>query len=300
LLGEAVHVSGVLAVLSAGLYLSRHSSRFFSSSTRLSANAVWNVLVFLLNGLLFLLIGLQLRHIVGALSDHSVLTVMAEAFLVGLSAILVRLLWVFAATYLPRWIWPSLSLTDPAPSWKSVLIIAWTGLRGGISLAVALALPVTVQAGSLTTQRNELIALTMGVILLTVVGQGLSLIPLIGWLRITTDGTPEQERYRAREAAAQAALQRLQELAEAEWVDERLLMDLRARYEEKARHANQHVQGTPHKEVLLSQKRLHREIITAERAAVIKLRDRRQIDDEILREMERELDLEEQRFREEA
>jgi len=299
LAASALQVSGVLAVLSAGLYLSWRSSRFFSSTTRLSANAVWNVLVFVLNGLLFLLIGLQLRHILSALVDGSLRTVVGEALLISLTVIVVRILWVFPATYLPRFLLPGLRRNDPYPDWKSVVLVAWTGLRGGISLAAALALPQARQAGQLAGERDYLIALTFGVILVTLVGQGLSLIPLIRWLDIKASGAPaELERYRAREAAAQAALQRLQELAEASWVEEDRLMDLRAHYEEKARHASQHVQGTPHEEAITSNIRLHREVIEAERAAVIKLRDQKLIDDGILREMEQELDLEEQRFRE--
>ena len=297
LLAEAVHVSGVLAVLSAGLYLSRHSSRFFSSTTRLEANAVWNVLVFILNGLLFLLIGLQLRHILFAIGDGSLIRLIGEVLLISLAVVLVHILWVFAATYLPGFLLPGLRARGLSPHWKSVLIVAWTGLRGGISLAAALALPLTLSGGPLAPERDHLIALTLGVILVTLVGQGLSLIPLIGWLGITADGASvELERYRAREAAAQAALGRLQELADAEWVQERQLMDLRAHYEEKLRHARQHTDGTPHEEFLPSRKRLPRETIQPQRAAVITLQDQGQIDDEILREVERELDLEEQRF----
>jgi CPA1 family monovalent cation:H+ antiporter len=286
-------------VLSAGLYLSWHSPRFFSSTTRLQGNAVWNVLVFVLNGLLFLLIGLQLRHILGAIANETVMPVIGEAWLISLTVIIVRIIWVFAATYLPRWLWPALRRHDPYPNWKSVVIVAWTGLRGGISLAVALALPLTSQASPLAPERDHLIALTFGVILVTLVGQGLSLIPIVRWLGISEDGTPASlERYRAREVAAQAALLRLQELANTDWVPQEQLMDLRTRYKEKKRHALQHVEGTPHEEVFPSYKRLHREVIQAERVAVIKLRDQRQIDDVILREIERELDLEEQRFQE--
>ncbi len=302
LLAETVQVSGVLAVLSAGLYLSRHSSRFFSSTTRLQANAVWNVLVFVLNGLLFLLIGLQLRHVLGDVGDQSLATVIGEALLISLAVIVVRLVWVFPAAYLPRWLFPRLRARDPYPGWQQVLIVAWTGLRGGISLAAALALPLSIQAGQPFPDRDRLIALTFGVILVTLVGQGLSLIPLIRWLGVPSDGTHEQERQHARKTAAHAAVARLQELAGQEWVPETLLMDLRARYEEKARHAAEHLDGNlpPHEAEMASHRRLHREIIQAERAAVVGLRDRGRIDDEVLREMERELDLEEQRFQEEG
>jgi Na+/H+ antiporter len=301
LLAETVHVSGVLATLSAGLYLSRHSSRFFSSTTRLQADAVWNVLIFLLNGLLFLLIGLQLRHILTTLVNHALLTIIADVLLMSFSVIIVRLLWVFSATYLPRWAFPRVRVRDPYPNIRSVVIVAWTGLRGGISLAAALALPLMLEGGQPFAERDLLVAITFGVILITLIGQGLSLIPIIGWLGIATDGTPAQERQRARLSAAQAALTRLQELAGQEWVPDALLMDLRAHYEEKAAHANGHLDGTlsAHEDAFAASQRLHREIIVAERVAVIKLRDQGQIDDEALRDIERELDLEEQRFREE-
>jgi CPA1 family monovalent cation:H+ antiporter len=137
LLAEAARVSGVLAVLATGLYLSRHSPQFFSATTRLEANAVWNVVVFLLNGLLFLLIGLQLRHLLDTLGDRPLATVIGEAALVSLAVIVLRFVWVFPAAYLPRWLFPRLRARDPYPGWRNVLIVAWTGLRGGISLAAA-------------------------------------------------------------------------------------------------------------------------------------------------------------------
>jgi monovalent cation/hydrogen antiporter len=299
LLAQAMQVSGVLATLSAGLYLSRHSSHFFSSTTRLQANAVWNVLVFVLNGLLFLLIGLQLRHLLSSAAGQSLPLVSGEALIISLAVIVVRLVWVFLAAYLPWWLFPRLRARDPYPGWRQVLIVAWTGLRGGISLAAALALPLSIQAGQPFPERDLLIDLTFGVILVTLVGQGLSLIPLIRWLGVPSDGTREQERQHARQKAAHAAVARLQELAGQEWVPETLLMDLRARYEEKARHEALHLDGNlpPHEVEMASHRRLHREIIQAERAAVIELRDHGKIDDEVLREMERELDLEDQRFR---
>jgi monovalent cation/hydrogen antiporter len=298
LLAEAVHVSGVLATLSAGLYLSRHSSGFFSSTTRLQADAVWNILVFVLNGLLFLLIGLQLRHILSTLINEAPITIIGEILLISLTVILVRLLWVFPATYLPRWLFPKVRAHNPYPSGRNVLIVAWTGLRGGISLAAALALPLALEGGQPFPERDQLIAVTFGVILVTLVGQGLSLIPLVGWLRISTDGTPGQERQRARLVAAQAALARLQDLSEQEEAPLDLLASLRTRYEEKAAHASEHLDGTlsSREDSFVTQQRIHREIISAERIAVIQLRDQGQIDDEVLRDLERELDLEEQRF----
>jgi CPA1 family monovalent cation:H+ antiporter len=124
LVADALQVSGVLAVLSAGLYLSHQSSRFFSSNTRLQANAVWNVLVFLLNGLLFLLIGLQLRSIVADIAGHSLFTLLWQALLISLAVIVVRIAWVFPAASLPRLLSARLRARDPYPGWRQVATVA--------------------------------------------------------------------------------------------------------------------------------------------------------------------------------
>ncbi|TMC89191.1 MAG: Na+/H+ antiporter, partial [Chloroflexi bacterium] len=154
LLANALQVSGVLAVLSAGLYLSRQSSRFFSSNTRLQANAVWDVLVFLLNGLVFLVIGLQLRGILETIAGHALFTLIWEALLISLAVIAVRIAWVFPAAYLPRLISPRLRDRDPFPGWRQVAMVAWIGMRGGLSLVAALALPLSLTAGQPFTQRD--------------------------------------------------------------------------------------------------------------------------------------------------
>jgi monovalent cation/hydrogen antiporter len=299
LLADALQVSGVLAVLSAGLYLSRQSSRFFSSNTRLQANAVWNVLVFLLNGLLFLLIGLQLRSILAAIAGHSLLTLIWQALLIGLAVIAVRLAWVFPAASVPRLFSARLRARDPYPGWRQVAIVAWIGMRGGLSLAAALALPLSLTGGVLFPQRDLIIFFTFGVILVTLVGQGLSLGSIIRLLGLKQDGSLEREHAKAHLVAARAALSRLDELASEAWVPQEALAQLRAHYAHKLETLNEAMDGTGderfdgHAPV---QQRLRQEVLAAERAAVIGLRDRGRIDDETLRLVERELDLEEQRL----
>jgi CPA1 family monovalent cation:H+ antiporter len=225
-----------------------------------------------------------------------VVTVALETLLISLAVILVRLAWVFPAAYLPRLMFPALRAHDPLPGWRNVFVVAWTGLRGGISLAAALALPLSIQTGRAFPERDRLIALTFGVILVTLVGQGLSLIPLIRGLSLAPDEEPEHERQQVRVIAAQAALTRLQELSEQAWVPTTFYTHLLSRYQDKARYASEQLDGVqPQQGAAISAKqRLRREIIEAERTAVIGLRDKGQIDDEVLREMERELDLEEQ------
>jgi Na+/H+ antiporter len=299
LVADALQVSGVLAVLSAGLYLSRQSSRFFSSNTRLQANAVWNVLVFLLNGLIFLLIGLQLRSILDAIAGSSLLTLIWQALLISLTVIVVRIAWVFPAASLPRLVSPRLRARDPYPGWRQVAMVAWIGMRGGLSLAAALALPLTLTNGLLFPQRDLVIFFTFGVILATLVGQGLSLAPIIRLLGLERDSSLEREHALAHQVAARAALSRLDELATEAWIPQDALVHLRSHYEQKLETLTEAMDGAGDErfeEHAPVQQRLQQEVLTAERAAVIGLRDQGRIDDETLRLVERELDLEEQRW----
>jgi Na+/H+ antiporter len=299
LVADALQVSGILAVLSAGLYLSRQSSRFFSSNTRLQANAVWNVLVFLLNGLLFLLIGLQLRTILETIAGHSLLMLVLQALLISLAVITVRLAWVFPAAYFPRLVSARLRARDPYPGWRQVAMVAWVGMRGGLSLAAALALPFTLTGGILFPQRDLVIFFTFGVILVTLVGQGLSLGPIIRLLGLEQDGSLEREHAKAHLVAARAALSRLDELATEEWAPEDALAQLRAHYAHKLETLTAAMDGVGYDRFdghAPAEPQLRREVLAAERAAVIGLRDRGRIDDETLRLVERELDLEEQRL----
>ncbi|GCE23653.1 Na+/H+ antiporter [Dictyobacter kobayashii] len=299
LLAEALGGSGVLATLAAGLYLSRHSSRFFTSSTRLPAMAVWNTLVFQFNGLVFLLIGLELRDILKNFSSHQIPTLLWSVLLVSITAILVRLLLVFASSYLPPVLNPRVRLSELEPKWRSTTIIGWTGLRGGVSLAAALALPLTLHNGILFPQRDLIIFLAFGVILVTLVGQGLTLTPLIRLLGLSGGNEVDEERLQARRAATEAAIARLDELKNEHWVPREFHASLYNYYQQKLRHITTFEQGEKadalHKHLNINT-RLQREILTAERIAIIDLRDRNTIDDEVLRAIERELDLEEQRL----
>ncbi len=299
LVADALQVSGVLAVLSAGLYLSRQSSRFFSSNTRLQANAVWNVLVFLLGALVFLLIGLQLRSILASIAGHSLLTLVWEALLISLAVIAVRIAWVFPAASLPRLASHRLRDRDPYPGWRQVVMVAWMGMRGGLSLAAALALPFTLTSGAPFPQRDLVIFFTFGVILVTLVGQGLSLGPIIRLLGLKRDSSLEREHAQAHLIAARAALSRLDELASEAWVPQDALTQLRSHYAQKLETLTAAMDGAGDERFdghAPDQQRLRQEVLTAERAAVIGLRDRGHIDDETLRLVERELDLEEQRL----
>jgi Na+/H+ antiporter len=240
LLGEEVlHVSGVLATVTTGLYLAWRAPTFFSSGTRLQAEAVWAMLIFLLNGLVFILIGLQLPGILAILNttiaQRSPILLVWYAILVSLTVILARLVWVFPQALLPRLLSRRLRERDPYPGWRPVVLIGWTGMRGAVSLAAALALPVVTTEGAAFPERAFVIYLTFGVILATLVVQGLSLPLLIRGLGLHDDGASERQEMQARLTAAQAALARLDELASQNEVSQESAQHLRKHYEAQVR-----------------------------------------------------------------
>ncbi len=304
LLGEEVlHVSGILAIVTTGLYLTWRAPTFFSSGTRLQAEAVWEILIFLLNGLVFILIGLQLPGILAILNTtiarRSPILLVWDAALVSLIVILVRLVWAFTQALLPRLLSRRLRERDPYPGWRSVVLIGWTGMRGAVSLAAALALPEVTAEGAAFPERAFVIYLTFGVILATLVVQGLSLPLLIRGLGLHDDGASERQETQARLTAAQAALARLDELASQNEVSQESAQHLRKHYEAQVRSITKRIKkaaNEPGEDHAMTYQRLQREALQAERSAVIGLRNQGEINDEVLRRLERELDLEEQRL----
>ena len=304
LLGEEVlHVSGVLATVTTGLYLAWRAPTFFSSGTRLQAEAVWAMLIFLLNGLVFILIGLQLPGILAILNttiaQRSPILLVWYAILVSLTVILARLVWVFPQALLPRLLSRRLRERDPFPGWRPVVLIGWTGMRGVVSLAAALALPEVTAEGAAFPERAFVIYLTFGVILATLVVQGLSLPLLIRGLGLHDDGASERQEMQARLTAAQAALARLDELASQNEVSQESAQHLRKHYEAQVRSLTKRFKkaaNEPGEDHAMTYQRLQREALQAERSAVIGLRNQGEINDEVLRRIERELDLEEQRL----
>jgi CPA1 family monovalent cation:H+ antiporter len=296
---EELGVSGVLAVVSAGLLIGYRSPRIMSSETRMLGSGAWQMLLFLLNGLVFILIGLQLPSIMARLSDYPAAELVLYAAAVSTTVVAVRILWIFPATYLPRRWSGSLRARDPSPPWRSVLVIGWAGMRGVVSLAAALSLPLTLPDGQAFPERSLIIFLTFVVILVTLVGQGLTLPLLIRGLGVADDGGGDHEEAHAREAAVAAARGRIEALAE-EWPQhEELIAQLRVQYGHRAEHLGDHhaagPTGEPEQE-LLDHRIIRRAVIDAEREAVIALRDRGAISDEAMRRVERDLDLEELRL----
>ncbi|HEX9054369.1 MAG TPA: cation:proton antiporter, partial [Gemmatimonadales bacterium] len=220
-----------------------------------------------------------------------------QGLLVSLAAIATRLAWVPLAAWLPRLI-PSLRARDPMPPWQAVAVVSWTAMRGVVSLAAALALPLVAADGQPLPLREQIILLTFAVILVTLVLQGLSLGPLVRRLGLPEDRTLEHEEIHARDAAVRAALARLERLQEQEHGVEEELADLRSHYEARARTIAERRADVPASSSLAEAafKRARYETLAAERRALIDLRDRGAISDDVLLDLERELDLEAARF----
>jgi NhaP-type Na+/H+ or K+/H+ antiporter len=293
-----LHFSGVLAVVTTGLYLGRKSPYITSSGTRLQGFATWELVTFLLNGLIFILIGLQLGSIVEGLDEFTVGQLLLYAVLVSLTVILVRILWVFPATYVPRWASRRLREQDPAPPWRSVTIVAWTGMRGVISLAAALALPNQTMLGGQFSDRDLIIFLTFCVILATLVVQGLSLPSLIRALGLEDDRIGEKEETHGRIQIAEAALDRLEELGGEDWVREDTEERVRSLYTYRRNRFASRFDGDTDgvEERSANYQRLMFELLVAQRQRLISMRDEGSIGDEVMHRIERDLDLEESRL----
>jgi monovalent cation/hydrogen antiporter len=295
---EAIGVSGVLAAVTVGIYMGWHTPELTTAQTRLQGVAVWEILFFLLNAFLFTIVGLQLPVILDGLSGYSTTTLIWYAALITLTVVGARFAWIFATAQLPRAFG---RLQRDAPlAWRPSVVLAWSGMRGAVALAAALALPLTTDAGTTFPNRELIVFLTFSVIVGTVVIQGLTLPKLIDLLDLEDDSQAEaKEETKARIHAAEAALARLEELVNEEWVRDdtaerlRALYDFRrsrflARYDDDADGSIEQ-RSTDYQ-------RLLRELIESERQAVRALRREGRISDDVMRRVERDLDLEEARL----
>ncbi|HEU5196756.1 MAG TPA: cation:proton antiporter, partial [Methylomirabilota bacterium] len=291
---ERLHVSSVLACVVGGLVIRQSFSAYVSPATRIEARAVWELIVFVLNGVIFVLIGLQLGAIRANGWPDNLGTLVWHGAVISLTAIVVRLIWVPLATIVPRLVSPALRRRDPLPRPSHILLVGWIGMRGIVSLAAALALPATTASGAPFPFRDEIIVLTFAVILCTLVLQGLTLTPLIRRLDLGEDRTLELEEAHAREQAARAALERLDRVAGAEWARREDVERLRALHGQRIRRASSMnvSDGGEAGRVQAALRRLRHETLSAERRALIKLRDQGVISDEVLHVLELELDVE--------
>jgi len=291
--------SGVLATVAAGLYISWHGPMLISSATRLQGVFFWDLFTYLIEGMVFLLTGLQARVTVDRIGALPASELVISAVVVSLVVIVARFVWVFPATYLPRWLLPSLARRDPAPAWQSPFLLAFTGIRGIVSLAAALAIPFTTDTGAPFPHRDLILFLTFSVIVVTLVGQGLLMPRVIRWLGLVELGRSERQGEEAEELgirrqAIEAVIRRLDDLAAERSLPTSIVDLLRAHHRERLQQLDYRIGGDElNKELARLSDELELSLIEAEREHVYSLLCGGQIKDDARRRIEHELDLRE-------
>ena len=300
---DQLGVSGVLAVVTAGLLLGFRAPEIASPESRMQGFALWSILTFLLNATLFILIGLQLPSIVDGLSGEPAGQVVGYAALITAVVIAIRFVWTNVMTVVIRTLDRRPSQIARRGSWQLRVAASWSGMRGAVSLAAALALPLTTNSGDPLPGRDLIQFITFSLILVTVVGQGLTLPWLIRRLGLIEDGAEEEnEELKARLVIARAALDRVEELEEEEWTREGTIERVRALYTfRKRRFAAragklEDADSDGIEDRSLAYQRLMHEIYASQRIALVELRNQRRISADVMRRVERELDLEEERL----
>jgi CPA1 family monovalent cation:H+ antiporter len=290
---ERAGCSGVLAAVTVGIYVGWQAPVISTARQRLTGYALWEVLVFLLNALLFVLIGLQLPGIIEGLEGPTG-THVALAVVIPLVVIACRMAWVHLTTGIIRALDRRESQRARRAPWRHRSIVGWAGMRGSVSLAAALALPADFPA------RDEILFTTFAVILATLVLQGLTLPAVIRWAGVSDDGAEEREELIARRAATEAALVRLDELAAEEWTRDDTIERMRGVYRYRTRRLDARAGDAEDGEGLEHRSRKYqkavREVLAAQRQAVVALRNSGEISNEVMHRIERELDLEDERL----
>ncbi|HVO51550.1 MAG TPA: Na+/H+ antiporter [Thermoanaerobaculia bacterium] len=293
---EHVHVSGVLATVTAGVVQGRYVPRILSSKVRIESTTVWATVIFLLNALVFVLIGLQLPVVLRTL-DWPWPVVVDGIFATFGTMVVVRLVWMFPGAYLPRLLFPKYRARHPYPPWQAVAVVGWAGMRGVVSLAAALSLPLLLADGRPFPARSLIIFITFAVILGTLVFQGLTLAPLVSWLRVEEDRSGAVEEHGARLALAEAALAHLDETMDAQNLQAHQVHNVRQEYAQRLRSLKGlEADGPAHATLALSRE-LRRTAIEAQRRQLLNLRDQEVIGDDVLHRLQHELDLEDLRMR---
>lgn len=297
---EHFHFSGVLSVVSGGLFLSYRSSDFFTYESRLHVSGLWETIIFLMNGLVFILIGLQLPVIVSGLGNYSIGESILYGVVISILIIIIRILWVYPAAFIPRWLFKSIRDTEQKPTWQGIFLIGWSGMRGVVSLASALAIPLTL-AGGTFPHRNLILFITFVVILITLVLQGLSLKPLIRLLKIDVN-EKETEKLLAlslRIRLAESVLSYLDTNYPEETQNHETYKRVRDRYERMIQITKRNLESDVLQEedsFLPHYRQMLVELVHIRRRELNYVRHTGEFSEELIREREWELDLEEARL----
>jgi monovalent cation/hydrogen antiporter len=293
---QQLAASGVIATVAAGLYLGRRGSRIMGADARLTGRAVWETMTFLLNGLVFIITGLEAPLLLRALPPATAIRLIGIGIVVSVVLIVVRALWIFPTVFLAP-----LLRREPRPPrlLAHSLVLSWAGMRGAVSLAAALALPLTLPDGSPFPAREALVIVTLTVIVFTLLGQGLTLPWLIRRLHLGIDHELHEEEASARQHLLEAATRRIDQLYPV-WPGHRPLLDrLRDTYQHRSEHVERQRDASSlgeEDQELIEHREIRRTVIDSEREALLRLRAEGAIDDDVLRTLEQELDLEERRM----
>lgn len=283
---ETIHVSAVLACVAGGLYVRQHLSTVVAPMSRVNARAVWDLFIFLLNALIFIVLGAQFGQIIDDVPASLIVSTAVTGLVISAVAIVVRLIWVPLATWLPRWWSAEVRRKEPVPRPKAVALVAWTSMRGIVSLATAFALPLTLGDGSPFPYRAEILLITMVVIVVTLVVQGFTLEPIIKWMRFEPEHGHHAEEKLARRELTRRAAEALEDHARERGVNRADVDWLRQELRERQREAELEDGSAEGRR----QARLR--MVAAQRRMLVRLRNEDAISDEVLGTIERELDLE--------
>jgi CPA1 family monovalent cation:H+ antiporter len=294
LTAEYFHASGVLAVVVMGVFLSPRASIVFNHQARLQAYNVWDTVMFILNGLIFILIGLQLPMIMNGLGHFSLWEALGYGVLISVVTILVRIVWVFPSSYVPRWLSRRIRERESDLDSHSTTVIAWSGMRGVVSLAAALALPLTIGEKPFPN-RDIILFITFSVIFATLVLQGLTLPRLIKMLGIKPDGNEEKQEVEARLKVASSIIEHIEENY-ALSLSDAVLSQIKSKYEMRIEKMRQEDVRKMTNDQIEEFMRIQNDLLRAERQFVLNLRNKKVIGDEVHRKLEYELDLEEERL----
>ena len=294
---EQLGGSGVLATLAAGLYVSWNGLRLIPAATRLPGVVFWDFLTYLIEGMVFLITGLQARTLIPVIRHYSIAELTTAAILVCTVVIVTRFVWIYPAAYLPPWLVPTIRRYDPAPPWQQPFFVGFTGVRGIVSLAAALGVPFTVADGSSFPYRDLILILTFAVIIVTLVGEGLTLPVVVRALGLANAGRREREaetleEFKVRKRAIEAAIERLDALAEIRKLPEPAVAPIRAHQRNRLKDVDNRKDGNDHHKKLSElNDELELVLIEAERDLVNTLYRSGELKDEGRRRIERELDL---------
>jgi CPA1 family monovalent cation:H+ antiporter len=297
---EHLGLSGVISTVAGGLWYGRRLPSVASAQTHLEAEASWNTVLFIVNGLVFTLIGLQLPAVMSGLEEYSWPRLVFYGASIAIVVMAVRFIWTFPATYLPRKLFRSIARKDPLPPWGVVTALSWTGMRGIVSLAAALSIPLTLPSGEEFPFRNLLIFLTYVVILVTLLLPATTLPSLMRWLGIKEGGENRRDEAVARLALSQAVLRELVLLQRSPVFSADLLQSTVIRYERRIETLRSNLEPTAFSPLFDEDqilRRLMRTLLEAERRELENLRRQATIHDEVFFQLSRELDIEETRLR---